>query len=85
MKIIFILFLAVDNLYTFGQPNRSKQNAEYWSSMNSQNKSQAFACIADAFKYLNDAYGHEEISVLVAGSLHLVGEVLRSIKAFSSV
>lgn len=68
-------------MYTFGQPNLSKQNAEYWSSINSQNKSQAFHCISDAFKYLNDTYGHEKILVLVAGSLHLVGEVLRSIKS----
>lgn len=68
-------------MYTFGQPNRSKQNAEYWSSISSQDKSQAFSCISDAFKYLNDTYGNEKILVLVAGSLHLVGEVLRSIKS----
>lgn len=66
-------------MYTFGQPDRSKQNAEYWSSLSSENKSQAFSCISDAFKYLNNSYEHEKILVLVAGSLHLVGEVLRSI------
>lgn len=68
-------------MYTFGQPNRSKENAEYWSSLNPQNKSQAFSCISDAFKYLKETYEHEEVLVLVAGSLHLVGEVLRSINS----
>lgn len=68
-------------MYTFGQPNRSKQNAEYWSSINSQNKSQTFLCISDAFNYLNDIHGHEKILILCTGSLHLVGEVLRTIKS----
>lgn len=76
-----MILLPTDNLYTFGQPNRSKQNAEYWSSKSLQNKSQAFSCISDAFKHLDDTNGHEKILVLVAGSLHLVGEVLRSIKS----
>lgn len=75
-----MIFLPTDNLYTFGQPNRSKQNAEYWSSISLQNKSQAFPCVSDALKYLNDTYGNDKILVLVAGSLHLVGEVLRTIK-----
>lgn len=67
-------------MYTFVQPNHSQQNAKYWDSLSSQNKSQAFNCIKDVFKYLNETYGNEEISMLVTGSLHLVGEVLRSIQ-----
>ncbi|XP_031625773.1 folylpolyglutamate synthase, mitochondrial [Contarinia nasturtii] len=69
-----------DNLYTFAQPNHSKRNAEYWSSLKPQNKSKDFSCLADVFKYLQKHFGHEETSILVTGSLHLVGEVLRTIK-----
>lgn len=68
-------------MYTFGQTDCSKQNADHWSSISSQNKSKAFTCITDTLNYLNGTYEHETISVLVAGSLHLVGEVLRSIKS----
>ncbi|XP_055326265.1 folylpolyglutamate synthase, mitochondrial-like [Sitodiplosis mosellana] len=71
---------ARDNMYTFAQPNHSKQNAEYWSSLTSYNKSQDFPCISDVFKYLEENYGGEEISILVTGSLHLVGEVLRTLR-----
>lgn len=78
--ILLSLAFLIDNVYTFAQPNRSKQNAEYWSSLGSDKKSQSFPCITDAFKYLEQNYRDDQISILVTGSLHLVGEVLRSIK-----
>lgn len=67
-------------MYTFVQPNRSQENAKCWDGLSSKNKSQVFHCIKDVFKYLNETYGSDDISMLVTGSLHLVGEVLRTIK-----
>lgn len=67
-------------MYTFAQPNHSEQNAKYWSGLTSKNKAKHFPCISDVLKYLEQNYGEEDISILVTGSLHLVGEVLRTIK-----
>lgn len=76
----FNLKFFLDNMYKFSQPNRSKENAKYWFSLSIHNKSKSFSCINEAFKYLDDTYKNEQISILVTGSLHLVGEVLRSIQ-----
>lgn len=74
----FILF--ADNTFRFVQPDRSLENSKCWKELPNTNKTQAFTCIADLFKYLRNNYGGEEISVLVTGSLHLVGEVLRTLR-----
>lgn len=76
-------FHSIDNTYTFAQPNHSKENAAYWTSLTSHNKAHDFNCISDIFKHLEHNYGDEAISILVTGSLHLVGEVLRTIKGES--
>lgn len=81
--VIFLmnkLNISSDNTYTFAQPNCSQQNAEYWNNLTPQNQSQVFPCIADALEHLQHTYGSEEITLLVTGSLHLIGEVLRTIK-----
>lgn len=65
-------------MYTFSQPDYSEQNAKYWYNL--KNKAKHFPCISDVLKYLEQNYGEEDISILVTGSLHLVGEVLRTIK-----
>lgn len=80
MKLTCIFWFFLDNMYTIAQPNRSKQNADFWIQLSPQNKSHAFSSIKDLFKYLQQNYKDEQISVLVTGSLHLIGEVLRSIK-----
>lgn len=76
--IYFILF--ADNTFRIVQPDRSHENTKCWKELSKSNKTQAFNCIADLFKYLEQNYGSEEISVLVTGSLHLVGEVLRTLR-----
>lgn len=69
-----------DNMYNVAQPNYSAENAKLWCSISPTNKSNFFPCISDVFKYLQKTYGDEEISILVTGSLHLVGEFLRTIQ-----
>lgn len=73
-------YTQTDNTYTFAQPNRSQQNSKYWSNLSVENKSKAFNCISDAFDYIQQNYECEQLDVLVTGSLHLVGEVLRTIR-----
>lgn len=67
-------------MYAFAQPNRSQENLKYWKILSPENKAQAFNCISDVFNYLQTEYKTEQISVLVTGSLHLIGEVLRTIE-----
>lgn len=67
-------------MYTFAQPNHSQRNADHWMKIASNNKSHAFSSIEDVFNYLQQTHKDESISILVTGSLHLIGEVLRTIK-----
>lgn len=67
-------------MYAYEQPNHSAENAKHWCNLSPTNKSKAFRCVSEVFKYLQDTHVDEEISILVTGSLHLVGEVLRTIR-----
>lgn len=71
-----------DNMYKFEQPNNSKKQSIHWNSLSPTNRSKAFACIAEAFDYLEEQKicKNEELTILVTGSLHLVGEVIRLIR-----
>lgn len=72
--------VSIDNMYTFAQPNHSQRNADHWMKIAPNNKSHAFSSIEDVFNYLQQTHKDESISILVTGSLHLIGEVLRTIK-----
>lgn len=61
-------------------PNRSKEFSKHWIGLSSDNNAQAFDCVSDVFDYLQTNYQNDQVKILVTGSLHLVGEVLRLIK-----
>lgn len=66
----------------FAQPNKSNEHAVHWRSFDADNCAQTFACISDAFDYLErqKRFPNEELHVLITGSLHLVGETIRTIQ-----
>lgn len=80
-KVLVDWFLFfTDFVFAKLAPDRYLQNTEFWSTLPFPNKSTAFPCIADAFEYLNRTYGDEGLTILVTGSLHLVGATLNFIK-----
>lgn len=64
------------------QQNKSDKHSEFWNSLSPKNRSKAFSCISDAFAYLDTIKmdKNEQFSILITGSLHLIGEVMRTIQ-----
>lgn len=75
-----------DNTHTLGQQNKTESHAEYWNILSPRNRSKTFPCISDAFDYLESikANENESFNVLITGSLHLIGEVMRTISTDKS-
>lgn len=71
--------VVADSTYTTGESDLTLDNVQHWTQLSAANKAQAFTCVADVLQYLESTYGDAEVVVLVTGSLHLVGAVLRTI------
>lgn len=81
IRFSFTRRLFADNMYTVAQPNRTTEHCLHWNSLAERNISEAFNCIANVFLFLDNNYGNEEIEILITGSLHLVGEAMRTIQS----
>lgn len=77
---IINIFPLADNMYTVAQPNKTQDHSLYWNALSPANTSKTFDCIADLFLFLDNNYGNEPIEILITGSLHLVGEVIRTLQ-----